>query len=625
MNSNTLPKPPAQPSVDEPTSITKRSSENDTVFTLPNPAGKPSSNLHQVGFPNGSVMWDGPEPSGEGARSAVPRIPPMKTVNPAQGVTDPLLAMPATVSGAAFATADTQPVQPDISQSVQPSSSTTRRLNTPPTHGVIESDVNERRVDEKLACANDDIFANDIDTLHARQHSAQALVQHPGLGKWSDHLLQKAQGLLDSGRAEDPDIQAFEALLEAATRRPKPAAAHEDQDNAGSEERIEEPSVDDRPISENERQEAFGIIQSVRSVIKEIVETRALRKDTEPGATTLADYQKRLHYLQPLFEYSVSQSSQVPWVDTFDMLNVARSTFSQYRSAVKWHSSSRLQTLLTEQDQFQRSLGHSRAWYWAVKTLQEALWEHQEICALSYDEERGQEHWPPSRLKKEHPGKSKKLALKKLPDGWQERFDFFNEQSPTYRYAGVLLRFCGLRPAELERGVQVQWNAEGVHVRIEGAKVRTTAGQPWRSFLLNPAMLPAWFVDELKWQGQMHISANSDSMRSHLGRLSTAVLNPEQRKNGCQENLSAYLFRHALVTQMRESGWESDEIAAAIGESSAETTRLYGLRVRGGKKPKVPIAMEKNSVAAARAVKSADTQGLQKWKNRKPEKLTKLG
>jgi hypothetical protein len=109
-------------------------------------------------------------------------------------------------------------------------------------------------------------------------------------------------------------------------------------------------------------------------------------------------------------------------------------------------------------------------------------------------------------------------------------------------------------------------------------------------------------------------------MRSHLGRLSTAVLNPEYRKNGCQENLSAYLFRHALVTQMRESGWESDEIAVAIGESSAETTRLYGLRVRGGKKPKVPIAMEKNSVAAARAVKPADTQGLQKWKNRKPAK-----
>lgn len=625
MNNNTLPKPPAKLGVDEPTSITKRFSENDMDSTLPNPAGKPSSNLRQEGFPDGSVMWDGPEPSGEGARSAVPRIPPMGTINPAKGVTDPLLALPATVSGAAFATADTQPLQPDISQSVQQPASTTRLLNTQPTPGVIESDVNERRVDEKLACANDGIFANDRDALHAKQHAALVMIHHPGLGKWSDHLLQKAQGLLDSGRAEDPDIQAFEALLEAATRRPKPAAAHEDQDNAGSEERIAELSVDDRPISENERQEAFGIIQSVRATLKEIAETRALRKDTEPGAATLADYQKRLHYLQPLFEYSVSQSSQVPWVDTFDRLNVARSTFSQYRSAVKWQSTSRLQTLLTEQDQFQRSLGHSRAWYRAVKTLQEALWEHQEICTLSYDEERGQENWPPSRLKKEHPGKSKKLALKKLPDGWQERFDFFNEQSPTYRYAGVLLRFCGLRPAELERGVQVQWTAQGVQVRIEGAKVRDTAGQPWRSFLLTHQQLPHWFVQELQDKQSMHISVGSDRLRAHLGRMSTVVLNPEQRKNGCQETLSAYLFRHALVTQMRESGWESDEIAAAIGESSAATTRLYGLRVRGGKKPHVPIAIEKSSISTARPVKQADTQGLQKWKNRKPEKLTKPG
>ena len=226
-------------------------------------------------------------------------------------------------------------------------------------------------------------------------------------------------------------------------------ASHEDQGNAGSEERIEEPSVDDRPISENERQEAFGIIQSVRATLKEIAETRALRKDTEPGAATLADYQKRINYLEPLLEHTLSQSSQMPWTDTFDMLNVARSTFSQYRSAVKWQSSSRLQTLLTEQDRFQRSIGHSRAWYRAVKTLQEALWEHQEICTLSYNEERGQEHWPPSRLKKSALAKAK-AGAQKLPDGWQERFDFFNEQSPTYRYAGVLLRFCGLRPAELE-------------------------------------------------------------------------------------------------------------------------------------------------------------------------------
>jgi hypothetical protein len=43
-----------------------------------------------------------------------------------------------------------------------------------------------------------------------------------------------------------------------------------------------EPSVDDRPISENERQEAFGIIQSVRATLKEIAETRALRKTPNP-------------------------------------------------------------------------------------------------------------------------------------------------------------------------------------------------------------------------------------------------------------------------------------------------------------------------------------------------------
>ena len=152
---------------------------------------------------------------------------------------------------------------------------------------------------------------------------------------------------------------------------------------------------------------------------------------------------------------------------------------------------------------------------------------------------------------------------------------------------------------------------------------RETAGQPWRSFTFESALLPAWFVEELQKnqvaqnKPSMHIQVNDDNLRAHLRRMSGAVFNPDDRKNGCQETLSAYLFRHALVTEMREAGWESAEIAAVMGEVSAETTRLYGTRVRGGKKAKPAIAIDKSSVQAARVVKKADTQGLQKLKARK--------
>ena len=69
---------------------------------------------------------------------------------------------------------------------------------------------------------------------------------------------------------------------------------------------------------------------------------------------------------------------------------------------------------------------------------------------------------------------------------------------------------------------------------------------------------------------------------------------------------------------MREAGWDSLDIAAAMGEWSAATTSIYGSLVRGGKKAKPAIAIDKSSVQTARVVKKADTQGLQKIKAKNP-------
>ena len=626
MNSNTQPKPasmpPAQPSVDETSPITKSPSENDTAFTLPTPPGKPSSNPRQEGFPGGSVMWDGPEPSCEGARSAVPGIPPMKTMDPAEPMTDPLPALPATVSGAGFATTDTQKSREEISISVH-RAALAKQMLAATSNAYSKKSVIEISVNEQTASANDDTFAQETDVDSQEASAESVLINHPGLHKWTDKLIQEAQDLHAPNKSDDPDINAFDELVSRVFgSQESDSSASEEQDDTSDK---KQDFVDkEQPLTEENREEAFGIIRSVRAALEEINADRQRRKDTQAGVTTLADYQKRLNYLLPLFEHCISMASQIPWTDTLDMLNVSRSTFSQYRSAIKWHSTETLQKLLKDQDQMQRSEGQGRHWYRAVQKLRDALDEFKEVLSLSYDEYRGQENWPPKRLTTAHPPKSKKHALKKLPDGWQERFDFLNEQSPTYRLAGVLLRFCGLRPAELERGVDVSWTAQGVQVLIHGAKVRVTAGQPWRSFTFESALLPAWFVEELQKsqvaqsKPSIHIQVGSDNLRVHLGRMSGAVFNPDNRKNGCKETLSAYLFRHALVTQMREAGWESAEIAAAIGESSAETTRLYGTRVRGGKKAKPAIAIDKSSVQTARVVKKADTQGLQKIKTKNP-------
>jgi len=141
--------------------------------------------------------------------------------------------------------------------------------------------------------------------------------------------------------------------------------------------------------------------------------------------------------------------------------------------------------------------------------------------------------------------------------------------------------------------------------------VRATAGQPWRTFLLDTSQLPDWFVNDLRNRRRMVIAADEDALRAHLYRQSLAVLNPDNRKRGEDLVLSAYVFRHALVTDMRESAWDTEDIAASIGESSAETLRYYGTRRNSGsRKVKPTVAMVMNSVRTPRAVKPIDQSGL---------------
>ena len=73
---------------------------------------------------------------------------------------------------------------------------------------------------------------------------------------------------------------------------------------------------------------------------------------------------------------------------------------------------------------------------------------------------------------------SKKDDLKYLDDQWRDRFMHHIQNSPTYKHASVLLHHCGMRPEELDKGVQVKLKKNKVVVGIEGAKVRATAGQP---------------------------------------------------------------------------------------------------------------------------------------------------
>ena len=379
------------------------------------------------------------------------------------------------------------------------------------------------------------------------------------------------------------------------------AANDSDAHNAheGTLERLEA-SILER-LSEHD---AFAIVKAARQWLAENDAKRRARKDTAASEATIADYQKKCRQIEAEIE-DLGPGSPDPLFEVMGRHARSKQTFRALKSALRWQSLVQLQAILHEQYQLQRAGERGVPWKRLVMQLKPILYRLTSIDALNREACLA---WTGRPAK---PSKSKRRILPRLDEGWRQRFLDINAASETYRHAGVLLVHCGLRPTELASGVRMRYGPKGVRVLIAGAKVRDTAGQPWRTFLLDPNQLPAWFVEDLKLQRRMVVQVDQDPLRAHLHRMSQVVLNPRDHKTRRDLRLSAYVFRHALVTDLREGDWDTDKIAACIGESAEATLKHYGMRRHSGSRQVKPkVAMLMNSVRVPREVKPRDQGGL---------------
>ena len=366
------------------------------------------------------------------------------------------------------------------------------------------------------------------------------------------------------------------------------------------------------------RDEAFAIVKIARLLIASEKESRRTRKDTKASDRTLEDYAKKCARLDA--EMALLQD---PWGHPIEVVMsrhaAKKQTFAAMRSALKRRVFAQIERGLKAQDELQRRGDLSQPWQQKVRELQHSLHDTAVIDGLDRIqllEVTGKQAVRPT---------SKRQQLRGLRDGWQDEFLALNERSPTYRSAGVLLRHCGLRPAELEKGAVVTADAGVVNVKIQGAKVRPgVAGQPWRQFALARESLPAWFIQALDAGGPMSVVAEPDGLRAHLARLSVKLF-PRKGTGKKDVILSAYLFRHSLVTEMREEGWDTSDIAGVIGESTADTVAWYGMRRRGGGsvKPK-KVAIVRGSIQTAVPVRPPDLSGLAQQVSRKTSRFGKV-
>lgn len=340
--------------------------------------------------------------------------------------------------------------------------------------------------------------------------------------------------------------------------------------------------------------------------MKREADQRRIRKDTPTGANTVTDYQSKCEQIDRELD-DLEPGGPNPLMQVMNRHAASKQSFSAIKTALKWRALEKVRELLKTQDGLQRAGDDSNSWRNEVDQLKlasDALVQIQMLNRSELLEMSGA---------KARQSRSKKRMLPRMPVGWQARFLSINEPSKKYRFAGVLLRHCGLRPVELAKGVKLSINSLGLSVSIEGGKVRETAGQPLRSFTLDLKMLPHWFVDEVQDVGYVEVKVHEDSLRAHLYRLSNDVFYPDRKKPPNEPSrlkLSAYVFRHSLVTELRVARWEEHEIAAVLGESAAETARYYGNRAGHGSMGPTAPSIVRNSVQTSRAVRHVDHSGL---------------
>lgn len=297
-----------------------------------------------------------------------------------------------------------------------------------------------------------------------------------------------------------------------------------------------------------------------------------------------------------------------------------RSTYYAYRAALRWHAASRGVQAVRDYDNARKTAGGNSspesdaAW-------QRVLYAASDLVAYPKDSRPGspsdlmtrlgladaKPEGAPSRAKREGRAttatretaklRAANIIAKKYPN-WRELVwsRLVAVGSPWLDHTAVAA-LTGARPEEL-RAAQIRKNSHGaLEIRIAGAKVSDTKGQPWRIFTFGDdasheyAHLAAktgagWKVVDLP----PGVTDYPDAFSAALARAGAQVLRGAER-------LSGYVYRHALASDMKADGATREQIAMALGHAVTKTQDTYGRAVGGGAGKRI------FSVTAAREVK----------------------
>lgn len=200
-------------------------------------------------------------------------------------------------------------------------------------------------------------------------------------------------------------------------------------------------------------------------------------------------------------------------------------------------------------------------------------------------------------------GLAKRKFTSRLPTDWRELV--WNAIWPTsmaLRDAIAVLWLTGARPKELGEGITVEINRETPEwgevlvFTIGGAKVSKIRdkngvlhdrGQPERCIAVAIDSEPARYLAErIRRLGTRKICYHRKGISNRLSEVSRRVF--PRRK----EHISAYCFRHAFSSALKDSESERSTSAAALGHLSDYSQFRYGCKSRSGRGSQKPPILD---------------------------------
>lgn len=192
--------------------------------------------------------------------------------------------------------------------------------------------------------------------------------------------------------------------------------------------------------------------------------------------------------------------------------------------------------------------------------------------------------------------KAANSIAKKYPD-WRERVwtRLVEIASPWLDHTAIAA-LTGARPDEL-RSAQIRKDGDNLIVKINGAKVTDTKGQPWREFTFKNDDSHEFKHLFSKSSSKLKTVGLPDGITDYPDAFSAALARAGKQVLPKSDRMSGYVYRHALASDLKADGASREQIAAALGHAVTKTQDTYG-RAVGGKSGSRSL-----SVTCAREIK----------------------